>query len=156
MSLRSLMSLPADSLGQEQTDFLRRAVPEVLRFCTLFVGNPRLADEAAVRAFVRLRTEPNAVQHGTPIHLLSSALDECKRTPALPPDDLAPLQSAILGLDEQQRAVFILHAVLSIPLPWVCAIVGVSNDEALQVYAKALIEIRNFLSPTDYLKERSR
>lgn len=149
------VACPAEVCPQS-TDLFRQSAPTVLRFCRLFLGDQQLAEEATIRAFAQLRTDRGAVPEGTPVRLLTSAFRESRSLFRRATNPTHPLAAAILRLGELERAVFILHAVLSIQMPWVAAIVGVSHDEATHAWAKALIELRNFLLPTGYLKERSK
>lgn len=137
------------------TEVFRQWAPTVLRFCELFLGDRHLAEEATIRAFTHSLREQAAVPERTPVRLLTCAFREGRSLSTRVSNPPHPLEAAILLLDEVERGVFILHSALSIQLPWVAAIVGISHDEATHAWAKALIEVRNSL-PKDFFKERSR
>lgn len=155
MNIR-LSQLAGVKCDPRQADYIQRWVPMIVRFCELFLGNKPQAEEVTVRAFLESLRAGSLIEFDqTPVQLLSSAFRNCRNCSAgsQRPSDL--LQAAILRLPEIDRGVFILHAALSIQMPWVAAIVGVSHPEALCLWANALIEIRDSLLPTGYLKERS-
>ena len=144
---------PAE-LTLQSTEVFREWAPMVLRFCRLFLGNWDLAEEATKRAFAHFLRERGATPQGTPVPLLTCAFRESRSLSTRVPNLPHPLEAAILRLDEMVRGVFILHTALSIQMPWVASIVGIPHDEATHAFAKALIDIRDFLLPTGYLKER--
>ena len=136
-------------------ELFRQRAPTVIRFCELFLGDPHVAEEATIRAFTCSLGEQAAAPERTPVRLLTCAFRESLSLSARVPNPSHPLKAAILRLDEVERAVFILHTTLSVQIPWVAAIVGISHDEAIHAWTKALIEIRTYL-PKDFFKERSR
>ena len=142
-------------VSPRSTELFRQWAPTVLSFCELFLGDRHLAEEATIRAFTCSPGEQAAAPERTPVRLLTCAFREGRSLSARVPNPPHPLKAAILRLDEVERAVFILHTTLSVQMPWVAAIVGISHDEAIHVWTKALIEIRTYL-PKDFFKERSR
>lgn len=140
-----------------QTDYFRTWGPTVLRFCELFLGDKTQAEQAAISAFVESAGNGvSALGERTPVQLLSCAFRVCRdhsEVKELPRD---ALHAAILHLGRVDRGVFILHSALSIPFPWAAAILGISHENTLQLWARALIEVRNSLLATGYFKERSR
>lgn len=130
-------------------------VQTIQRFCELFLGTQNLAEEVTIELFRSFQPNPVGTNEGTPVHLLAKAFANCQQLPsAITTSDL--LHTGILRLPSVERAIFILHAALSIQMPWVAAIVGLSHDDALRQWAHSLIQLREFLLPTGYLKERSK
>jgi DNA-directed RNA polymerase specialized sigma24 family protein len=128
----------------------------VLRFCELFLGDTRLAEQATIETFVRfLGSSHRGETSGVPVALLSLAFRVVSQSSTANPERLEPLKGATLGLDPQARAVFILHAVLSIQWPWIGAILGLSSEQVTDVWAKTLLRIRERL-PEDFFKEQRR
>lgn len=146
-----------ERIARWQTDYFRTWGPTILRFCELFLGDKTQAEQAAVSAFVEsAETGVSAVAERTPVQLLSCAFRVCRGHSQVEKFPKDALHAAILHLEEIDRGVFILHSALSIQLPWAAAILGVSHEDALQLWAKALIEVRNSLLLTGYFKERSK
>lgn len=128
----------------------------VSHFCELFLGERSKAEAATVETFVRfLQGGGRAAAEGTPVQLLSCAFQVADHAGAETARTAELLRAAIVRLATTQRAVFILHGTLSVQMPWVAAIIGVTPHEAAQLWCKALLEIRNYL-PRDFFKERSR
>lgn len=128
----------------------------VLRFCELFIGEHNLAEQATEETFVRfLKGGHRAEKSGVPVALLGCAFRVACESPTRNSEPSEPLRVAIVHLDATSRAVFILHGVMSVPMPWVAAILGVPPQEATQLWAKALVEVRERL-PQDFFKERRR
>lgn len=152
-----LTQLAEGKCGPRQTDYVQRWAPMLVRFSELFLGNKPQAEEVTVRAFLELlgAGAPIEFDH-PPVQLLSSAFRNCRNRSvgSQRPSDV--LHAAILRLPEIDRGIFILHSALSIQLPWVAAILTISHEDALQLWAKSLIEVRSSLLPTGYLKERSK
>lgn len=131
--------------------------PMVLRFCELFLGEHSLAEQATTEAFVRfVGSGHRAESNGVPVALLSFAFRVASESPAPRNSEPSePLPAAIVHLDALTRAVFVLHGVLSVQIPWVAAILGVSPEQVNQLWAKSLIEVHARL-PKDFFKERRR
>lgn len=128
----------------------------VLHFCELFLGDRSMAQQAAVESFVRLfKSVGHVAKEGIPVALLGVAFRVACQSSTSGREELEPLPAAILRLAPTERAVFILHGVMSLQIPWVAAILGVPLHEASQLWAKALIEVRGWLSH-DFFKERRR
>lgn len=127
----------------------------VLHFCELFLGDRSMAQQAAVESFGRLFKSVGHVAREGPVALLRVAFRVACQSATSAGEELEPLQAAILRLEPTERAVFILHGVMSVQMPWVAAIIGVPPHEASQLWATALIEVRGRL-PQDFLKERRR
>lgn len=128
----------------------------VLQFCELFLGDRSRAQLATVQSFVGLVKNGGHISvEGIPVALLGVAFRVVCQSVTSAGEELEPLRAAILRLGPTERAVFILHGVMSVQMPWVAAILGVSAREAGQLWAKALIEIRGRL-PHDFFKERRR
>lgn len=128
----------------------------VLHFCELFSGDRSTAQRATVESFVRLfKSVGHVAMEGIPVALLSVAFRVACQSAASAGEELEPLRAAILRLGPTERAVFILHGVMSLEMPWVAAILGVPPKEATELWAKALIEVRGRLAH-DFFKERRR
>lgn len=128
----------------------------VLQFCELFLGDRNTAQQATVESFVRLFTSAGHVaMEGIPVALLSVAFRVICQSATSADEELQPLRRAILRLGPTERAVFILHGVMSVQMPWVAAILGGPPQEASELWAKALIEVRGRL-PHDFFKQRRR
>jgi DNA-directed RNA polymerase specialized sigma24 family protein len=128
----------------------------LLRFCELFLGDNRLAEQAATEALVRFfRAGRVAEANGIPVALLSVAFRVASQSRAVNSESAEPLQAAIAHLDFPGRAAFILHGVMSVQLPWVAAIIGVPLGQAKRLWADALVQIRERL-PQDFFKEQQR
>lgn len=130
----------------------------VLRFCRLFYGNDRLADEIALEVFlIYLRADNSLEQDRIPIALLRTAVkvvrDRCRVTPARNADDRS-LPRAILALPCEQRMVFILRYVLQLDTATVAAVVGVFEEAVRKMSFQALLKIRELL-PRTFFKEHT-
>lgn len=149
---RSAAGRPESTIAQPFDQW----APTVLRFCELFIGDRHLAEEATIRVFTHSLREQAVVQERTPVRLLACAFREGRSLSTRVPNPPHPLEAAILRLNEVERGVFILRTALSIQVPWVAAILGISHEEAVQQWGTALLEVRNSLLPTGYFKERSK
>lgn len=130
--------------------------PMVLRFCELFLGDDRMAEQATTEVFVRFfRSGCVAEANGTPVALLSCAFLVASQSSPANAECSESLEAAALRLDPMARAVFILHGVMSVQLPWVAAILGLSPEETTVLWARALCGIRERL-PEDFFKEQRR
>lgn len=128
----------------------------VLQFCELFLGARSAAERATREAFVRcFKSSHQVATQGIPVALLTMAFRVVRQSATSATEQLAPLPSAILRLEATERAVFILHGVLSVQIPWVAAILGMPPEQATQLWARALIEVRGRL-PQHFFKEQSR
>ncbi len=128
----------------------------VLHFCELFLGERGLAEQVATESIVRfLRGGGRAATNGVPVALLRFAFQAASQLRATNGDSPEGLRAAIVQLELLPRAVFILHGVMAVQIPWVAAILGLPAEEVTRVWAKALIEVRERL-PQDFFKERSR
>lgn len=143
------------TLAEAKASYTRRG-PMVLRFCELFLGETSLAEQVTAESFVRfLRGGGRAETNGVPVALLRFTFQTASESPARNGGPSEPLRAAIIHLDALPRAVFILHGVMAVQMPWVGAILGVSAEEAARLWATGLIEIHQRL-PQDFFKERGR
>lgn len=127
----------------------------VLRYCELFMGEKTLAEHATTETFVRFFQGGGGATEGIPVPLLDVAFRVVSQSLTVKREDLEPLRAAIVHLDACPRAVFILHGVMSMQMPWVAAILDVPPEQATQLWFEALVEIRERL-PQDFFKERRR
>lgn len=133
-----------------------RCGPMVLRFCELFLGEKSVAEQVTAESFLGfLRGGGRAETNSVPVVLLRTAFLAVSQSRTKTGEPKEPLRAAIVHLDVLPRAVFILHGVLSVQTPWVGAILGMSADEARELWTKALVEIRPRL-PQDFFKEQGR
>jgi hypothetical protein len=155
MILRRLADSTGTSAGAGSVERIRHWATTVLRFCELFLGDRSLAEEVTIDTFGQSPSVATNIPEGKPVQLLRDAFTRCRtRRARLTTQDA--LHSSILRLAEVDRAIFILHAALSIPTPWVAAIVGASHGETNRRWAEALFQLRDFLLPTGFFEERSK
>ncbi len=146
---------PKMALAEAKALYTRWA-PMVLRFCKLFLGDDSLAEQAAIEILVRFfKSGHRAEENGVPVGLLSLAFRVASQSFSANRESLEPLHAAVLDLDPTRRAVFILHGAMSVQLPWIAAILGLSLAQITGLWAKALLQIRDRL-PEDFFKEQHR
>jgi hypothetical protein len=115
-------------------------------FCRLYTGDAHVATDMTTRALEEYFStkKPLHLDHVPPT-LLSFAFEECN-TQANGTSTGADIQSefewAVVSLKPAERAVFILHGVLDLWLPWVAAITGIPFDTVYQLWSSALINLR--------------
>lgn len=133
---------------QRREDELRRFydrwAPTVATFCRLYLGDSEAADKVTARAFLDYfrADSPLHLDH-IPATLLSMALAESDCTDDSGEWDVeSDFDWAILGLPPDERAVFILHGVLGLQLPWVAAVTRSPFATVQQLWVRALINLR--------------
>lgn len=126
--------------------------PMVFRFCELFLGDSRMAEQATTEAFIRCFKSGRVVEdNGTPVALLSCAFRVASQSSIATVECSEPLKAAVLRLDPMARSVFILHGAMSVQPPWIAAILGLSPEQITVLWTTALSEIRERLSE-DYFQ----
>jgi DNA-directed RNA polymerase specialized sigma24 family protein len=137
-------------------DLYSRSGSNALHFCELFLGDRSSAERATVESFDRsFKDSGHVAMEGIPVALLSVAFRVVCQSPTSLGQELDPLRAAILRLEPTERAVFILHSVMSVQMPSLAAIVGVRPEKASELWAKSLVEVRELL-PREFFKERSK
>ena len=54
-------------------------------------------------------------------------------------------EAAVLGLLPEERAVFVLHGVLDLQLPWVAAVTGIAYLRVCQLWVSAQVLLRTLI-----------
>jgi hypothetical protein len=128
----------------------------IFRFCQLFVGDKDRAEKATEFAFLTYyRAGPVLDLEVVPVSLLRHALEatrslgDGKETPA------QDLQSAILCLPFEERAVFILRGVLEFDFGKIADVTACREEQVKRTWVQGLARLREFL-PREFFKERTR
>lgn len=128
----------------ELHQFYEQWAPFVTAFCKLYIGDLQVAESAVTDVFLKyFRSELPLGRDHVPVTLMSLALEtsncagESEET-----DANSAFEWAVLGLPPEERAVFILHGVLDLQLPWVAAITQNSFANVSQLWIRALIQLR--------------
>lgn len=141
---------------KEVRAFYDRWKVPVFSFCRLFFGDKERANEATVEAFLSyLRADFPLEAVSLPDSLLRSAVDAVRRRCSLRSPEQADgktVESAILLLPCDQRAVFILRNVLEIPERSVAAATGLPAEQVHTLWIQALMRVRIRL-PEHFFKE---
>ena len=139
-------------------DFYRRWSRPIFAFCRLFVGSQEGGEEAAREVFLAYFRQGLPLElDQLPVPLLRCALDVLKEKCTLIDRQNAgngALESAILLLSCEQRAVFILRNVLRVETPSIAAAIGMPEERVRRLWFKSLLVVRQFL-PRSFFKERT-
>lgn len=128
----------------ELRQFYDQWAPLVTTFCKLYLGDLQVTESVVGEVFLRyFRSELPLSRDHVPATLMSQALEEsnCAGEGGETDADSA-FEWAVLGLPPEERAVFILHGVLDLQLPWVAAITQNSFANVSQLWIRALIQLR--------------
>lgn len=112
-------------------------------FSRLYLGDAELAENVVAHSFLLyFRGErPLRLDH-LPTTLMSLTLEECDRSGGGEVETDSQFEAAVLGLTPDERAVFILHGVLDLQLPWVAAVTGIDFPDVCQLWVRALVQLR--------------
>lgn len=124
--------------------FYDRWAPSVTTFCQLYIGDSQAAEKVTARAFLNyFRADVRLNLDHIPAVLLSMTLEESDYAGDSGQTDVdSDFEWAILGLPSNERAVFILHGVLDLQLPWVAAVTRTPFSTVHQLWVRALINLR--------------
>lgn len=128
----------------EARRFYVRWAPLVATFCDLYIGDPQVVDAVVEEVFLEYfrGSLPLAVDH-VPAQLMSLALQESTEVGEVEGSDPHDtFEGAVLALSPEERAVFILHGILELQLPWVAAITQVPFATVSLLWVRALIRLR--------------
>ena len=118
----------------------------VYTFCRLYLGDANLAENVVGQSFLQyFRSGPQLRLDHLPTALMSVTLEECDRSGGGEVEVDSGFEAAVLGLLPEERAVFILHGVLDLQLPWVAAVTGTSYAGVCQLWVRALVQLRMFM-----------
>lgn len=138
-------------------DFYRRWSRPIFAFCRLFVGSQEGGEEAAREVFlVHFRQGLPLELDQLPVPLLRCALDVLKEKCTLIDRQNAgngTLESAILLLSCEERAVFILRNVLRVETPSIAAAIGMPEEQVRSIWIQSLLAVREL--PRSFFKERT-
>lgn len=129
---------------EETWRFQEQWAPTVMVFCRLYTGDAQVANDCAVQALDEYfrRNLPLHLDH-LPTLLMSLAYEKSKDAASVPGTDAqSDFEWAVLALEADERAVFILHAILDLWLPWVAAITRISFETVNQLWSRGLIDLR--------------
>lgn len=124
--------------------FYERWAPHVLLFCRLYIGEAETAEHVVEVTFLKyFRAElPLHIDH-LPAALMSLAVDETAQCGDGDGSDVdSDFEWAVLALPPQERAVFILHGPLELPLHWVAAMKRLPSTAVSQLWIRALLRLR--------------
>ena len=148
--------MPSPKSEEEVREFYQRWGAQVLTFCRLLLGDDRLAENATADAFVLYLRKGLALEsRQLPNLLLGCAVNAAKErcSPGNGPiQETADLKSAILSLPCEERAVFILRAVLGLDFFSVAIATGLASNKMQRLWIGSLLPIRGLLSK-ESLKE---
>lgn len=144
--------------GQNQAHaFYKRWSVPIFAFCRWFLGEEKDAEEATVETFLAyLRRGPSPKTDRVPDELLKCAVDSVRRrcplrpAPTVTPRDLA---GVIPLLPCEQRAVFVLCAVLGIEEPSIAVATGMPREQVRQLWFASLMRARELLQK-DFIEEQ--
>ena len=124
--------------------FYRQWAPHVMLFCRLYTGNSETAEKAVAQTFLKyFRSELRLHLDRVPTALMSLAVEESNCAgDGCGADVDSEFEWAVLGLPPEERAVFILHGMLDLQLPWVAAVGRLSFAAASQLWVRALLQLR--------------
>lgn len=128
----------------ELRQFYERWSSFVTMFCKLYLGDSLVSECAVAQAFLQyFRNESPLWLDHVPVALMAIALDEsnCAGGSGRSYADSA-FEWAVLELPPEERAVFILHGVLDLQLPWVAAITQLPFAAVNQLWMRALLQLR--------------
>jgi DNA-directed RNA polymerase specialized sigma24 family protein len=135
-------------MGTERTEselrqFYEQWAAIVSTFCRLYLGDSEIAEEVLTQTFLQYfrRELPLRLDH-IPSALMSLALEESNSRQGGEGDSDSGFESTVLQLPPRERAVFILHGVLSLQLPCVAAITRIAYTDVCRMWVRALLELR--------------
>lgn len=144
---------------REVREFYERWKVSVFTFCRLFLGDEQRAQDVTLRAFLAYFREGHPLElTQLPDSLLRCVLESAKHqcTPSrVHRADGKLLQSALLSLPCEQRAVFILRSILGVPHGSVAVAAGFSPEHVHELWVQGLMRLRNLL-PQNFFKEHRR
>ena len=128
----------------ELQQFYALWAPHVTLFCRLYTGDSEVAETVAAKTFLRYaQSELPLALDGMPSILMALALVESTRSRDGGGADVdSDFEWAVLSLPPDERAVFILHGTLGLPLPSVAAITQLPFSAVDQLWARALLQLR--------------
>ena len=132
--------------------FQEQWAPTVMLFCRLCTGDAQAANDATTHAFEEYFSagKPLHLDH-VPTSLMSLAFEECQSSAGgIGTDVQSEFESAVLSLEPDERAIFILHGVLDLWLPWVAAITRIPFETVNPLWTRALINLRLSTVRDDY------
>lgn len=124
--------------------FFDRWAAVVNTFCRLYLGNSDASDEVVSQSFLQYFRSglPLRLDH-VPVALMSLALEESNcRVDIGEVEAESDFEWAVLKLPPDQRAVFVLHGVLGLQLPWVAAVTHIAYADVCQLWGCALLQLR--------------
>lgn len=128
----------------EFREFYECWAPALTAFCRLYLGDSRAADAVTTNSFMSYfrRELPLRLDH-LPTALVTEALEESASAGEGGGGDVdSEFEWAVLGLEPVERAVFILHGVLELQMPWIAAISQISFEAVNQLWVRALLDLR--------------
>lgn len=138
----------------EIRQFYDRWAPLVSTFCRLYMGEATTAEYVTAEAFLDYfrRELPLRLDH-VPVALMSLALLQSVQRGGGEIEVYSRFELAVLGLAPEVRAVFILHGVLEVQLPWITAITATSYRDVCRLWGQALLDLQEYL---DYVGDLRR
>ncbi|MDT8069538.1 MAG: hypothetical protein ROO76_15345 [Terriglobia bacterium] len=130
----------------ELREFYEQWASVVSTFCRFYLGNVEVAENAVAQGFLDYFRcgYPLRLDH-LPTALISLTLEECDRSGGGAVEVDSGFEAAVLGLLPEERAVFILHGVLDLQLPWVAVVTGTSYPGVSQLWLRSLVQLRMFI-----------
>ena len=130
----------------ELRQFYDRWASAVNTFCRLYLGDAEQAESVVAESFLRyFRGERSLRLDHLPAGLMSLALEVCDQSGGGMVDVDSRFEAAVLGLLPEERAVFVLHGVLDLQLPWVAAVTGIAYLRVCQLWVSAQVLLRTLI-----------
>lgn len=128
----------------ELQQFYARWAPHVTLLCRLYTGDTEVAETVVAETFLRYaQSELPLAFDRMPSILMTLALVESNRSGDGGGADVdSDFEWAVLSLPPDERAVFILHGTLGLPLPSVAAITQLPFLAVDQLWTRALLQLR--------------
>lgn len=127
----------------ELQQFYEQWAPHVVSFCTLYTGDSQTAQTVTEQTFLNyFHSElPLRLDH-LPTALMSLAVEEGNCSGAGGAESDSDFDWAVLGLPPDERAIFILHGMLDLQLPFVAAVTRTPLAIVSQLWVRALLQLR--------------
>ncbi|MFQ5738743.1 MAG: RNA polymerase sigma factor [Acidobacteriota bacterium] len=147
--------MPYWSEKEARTFYERWKLP-AFTFCRLFLGDQRRAEDVALEGLLAYFREGHPLElTRLPDSLLRCVLEAARNqcaTARLPEANRSPLESALLSLPCEQRAVFVLRSVLAVPIESVAVATGFPPERVKELWIEGLLRLRSLL-PDNFFKE---